>query len=101
MKSGCCVGCQPTVSLDEAGCQPTLQRSTSPKPYSVTHPILMEAGYAAFNHGKSDDNFVWNQAATYSKLRVKGQTDSWDVRSGNRVQRSAGGDIHTHQIRKS
>ena len=36
MKAGCCAGCQPAVSLDEAGWQPTLQQSASPRPQSHT-----------------------------------------------------------------
>lgn len=36
MKAGCCAGCPPAVFLDEAGGQPALLQSASPKPQSLS-----------------------------------------------------------------
>ena len=41
--------------------------------------ILKEAGYSTFNLGKTDYNFVWESDKTYSKIKLKGQTDSWKL----------------------
>ena len=41
--------------------------------------IMKENGYATYNHGKTDYNFVWDENATYSNLEMKGKADSWDV----------------------
>ena len=41
--------------------------------------IMKENGYATYNHGKTDYNFVWDENATYSNLKMKGKADSWDV----------------------
>ena len=45
--------------------------------------ILKEAGYSTFNHGKTDYNFVWESDKTYSKIKLKGQTDSWELLEQN------------------
>ena len=44
--------------------------------------IMQESGYTTFNLGKTDYNFVWDQAATYSRVKWKGQIDSWDILKG-------------------
>ena len=54
-----------------------------PEGMKLLPEIMKEAGYATYNHGKSDYNFVWDENATYSKLKMKGQADSWDVLEQN------------------
>ena len=41
--------------------------------------IMKEAGYSTFNHGKTDYNFVWENDKVYSKIKLKGQADSWEI----------------------
>ena len=45
--------------------------------------ILKEAGYSTFNLGKTDYNFVLETDKTYSKIKLKGQTDSWELLEQN------------------
>ena len=63
---------------------------------------MKEAGYATYNHGKTDYNFVWDESATYSKLKLKGQTDSWDILKKNQpffIQfQTKGGKISTKKL---
>ncbi len=54
-----------------------------PEGVKLLPQIMKEAGYATYNHGKTDYNFVWDEKATYSKLKMKGQADSWDVLEKN------------------
>jgi arylsulfatase A-like enzyme len=54
-----------------------------PEGMKLLPQIMKEAGYATYNHGKSDYNFVWDESATYSDLKMKGQADSWDVLERN------------------
>ncbi len=54
-----------------------------PEGMKLLPQIMKEAGYATYNHGKTDYNFVWDEDATYSKLKMKGQADSWDVLEKN------------------
>jgi len=41
--------------------------------------IMKSAGYTTYNHGKTDYNFVWDTDATYSKLKLKGQANSFEI----------------------
>jgi N-sulfoglucosamine sulfohydrolase len=50
-----------------------------PKGMKLLPQILKEAGYSTFNHGKTDYNFVWESEKTYSKTKLKGQTNSWEI----------------------
>ena len=54
-----------------------------PEGIKLLPQIMKEAGYATYNHGKTDYNFVWDEKATYSDLKMKGQADSWDVLEKN------------------
>lgn len=54
-----------------------------PEGIKLLPEIMKEAGYATYNHGKTDYNFVWDEKATYSDLKMKGQADSWDVLEKN------------------
>ncbi len=54
-----------------------------PEGVKLLPQIMMENGYKTYNHGKTDYNFVWDQAVTYSNLKMKGKTDSWDVLEKN------------------
>ncbi|MDG2128174.1 MAG: sulfatase-like hydrolase/transferase [Fuerstiella sp.] len=54
-----------------------------PKGMKLLPQLMKEAGYATYNHGKTDYNFVWDTKATYSKLQMKGQANSWQVLSKN------------------
>ncbi len=73
-----------------------------PEGMKLLPQIMKEAGYATYNHGKSDYNFVWDEKATYSDLKMKGQADSWDVLEQNQpffVQfQTKGGKINTAKI---
>ena len=64
--------------------------------------ILNEAGYSTFNHGKTDYNFVWESDETYSKIKLKGQTDSWELLEQNQpffIQfQTKGGKINTKKL---
>lgn len=50
-----------------------------PEGMKLLPQILKENGYATYNHGKTDYNFVWDQKATYSDLKMKGKADSWGI----------------------
>ncbi len=54
-----------------------------PKRMKLLPQLMKEAGYTTYNHGKTDYNFVWDVGATYSKLKMKGQADSWSVLGNN------------------
>ncbi|MDG1897816.1 MAG: sulfatase-like hydrolase/transferase [Fuerstiella sp.] len=54
-----------------------------PQGMKLLPQLMKEAGYSTYNHGKTDYNFVWDNAATYSKLQMKGQADSWSVLGNN------------------
>ena len=64
--------------------------------------ILKEAGYSTFNLGKTDYNFVWESDKTYSKIKLKGQTDSWKLLEQNQpffIQfQTKGGKISTKKL---
>jgi arylsulfatase A-like enzyme len=64
--------------------------------------ILKEAGYSTFNHGKTDYNFVWESEKTYSKTKLKGQTDSWEILKKTQpffIQfQTKGGKINTRKL---
>ncbi len=52
MKAGCCAGCPPAVSLDEAGWQSTLQQFASPKPQClIAHPKTHARVHVGINQG--------------------------------------------------
>ena len=50
-----------------------------PKGMKLLPQIMKENGYTTYNHGKTDYNFVWDQKATYSSVKMKGKADSWGV----------------------
>ena len=54
-----------------------------PEGMKLLPQIMKEAGYATYNHGKTDYNFVWDADATYSNLKLKGQADSWSILNAN------------------
>ena len=64
--------------------------------------ILKEEGYFTFNLGKTDYNFVWELDKTYSKIKLKGQTDSWEILEQNQpffIQlQTKGGKINTKKL---
>jgi arylsulfatase A-like enzyme len=64
--------------------------------------ILKEGGYSTFNLGKTDYNFVWESDNTYSKIKLKGQTDSWELLEQNQpffIQfQTKGGKISTKKL---
>ena len=64
--------------------------------------IMKEAGYSTFNHGKTDYNFVWESDKVYSKVKLKGQADSWDILKKNQpffIQfQTKGGKINTGKL---
>ena len=64
--------------------------------------ILKEGGYSTFNLGKTDYNFVWESDKTYSKIKLKGQTDSWKLLEQNQpffIQfQTKGGKISTKKL---
>ena len=76
-----------------------------PQGMKLLPQILKEAGYATYNHGKTDYNFVWENDATYSKLQMKGQADSWKVLGKNQpffVQfQTKGGKSNTRKFPQS
>ena len=49
-----------------------------PKGMKLLPQIMKENGYYTCNHGKTDYNFVWDQAATYSNEKMKSKTDSFE-----------------------
>ena len=73
-----------------------------PKGIKLLPQILKEAGYSTFNHGKTDYNFVWEGEKTYSKIKLKGQADSWEVLKQNQpffIQfQTKGGKINTGKL---
>ena len=73
-----------------------------PKGMKLLPQILKEAGYSTFNHGKTDYNFVWEGEKTYSKIKLKGQADSWEVLKQNQpffIQfQTKGGKINTGKL---
>ena len=73
-----------------------------PKGMKLLPEILKEAGYSTFNHGKTDYNFVWESDKTYSKIKLKGQTDSWEILKQNQpffIQfQTKGGKINTKKL---
>jgi arylsulfatase A-like enzyme len=73
-----------------------------PKGMKLLPQILKEAGYSTFNHGKTDYNFVWEGEKTYSKIKLKGQTDSWEILKQNQpffIQfQTKGGKINTRRL---
>lgn len=50
-----------------------------PKGLKLLPQIMKENGYATFNHGKTDYNFEWDQAATYSNVKLKNKADSFEI----------------------
>ena len=57
-----------------------------PKGMKLLPQIMQEGGYFTANLGKTDYNFVWDQAATYTpvkKGKLKGHTDSWETLKQN------------------
>ena len=50
-----------------------------PKGMKLLPQIMKENGYSTFNHGKTDYNFEWDQSATYSEVKLKGKSDSFEV----------------------
>ncbi|MEM1295077.1 MAG: sulfatase-like hydrolase/transferase [Verrucomicrobiota bacterium] len=75
-----------------------------PEGMKLLPQIMKEAGYSTYNHGKTDYNFVWSAEDTYSKLKMKGQADSWDVLKENQpffIQfQTRGGKIGTKNLPK-
>jgi len=73
-----------------------------PKGVKLLPQILKEAGYSTFNHGKTDYNFVWEGEKTYSKIKLKGQADSWEILKQNQpffIQfQTKGGKINTGKL---
>lgn len=73
-----------------------------PKGVKLLPQILKEAGYSTFNHGKTDYNFVWENEKVYSKIKLKGQTDSWGILEQNQpffIQfQTKGGKINTGKL---
>ena len=73
-----------------------------PKGMKLLPRIMKEAGYSTFNLGKTDYNFVWESDKTYSKIKLKGQTDSWDILKQNQpffIQfQTKGGKINTKKL---
>jgi len=73
-----------------------------PKGVKLLPQILKEAGYSTFNHGKTDYNFVWEGEKTYSKIKLKGQADSWEILKQNQpffIQfQTKGGKISTKKL---
>ena len=57
-----------------------------PEGMKLLPQIMQEGGYFTANLGKTDYNFVWDQAATYTpvkKGKLKGHTDSWKTLKQN------------------
>ncbi|MEM9280211.1 MAG: sulfatase [Verrucomicrobiota bacterium] len=50
-----------------------------PEGVKLLPQIMKEAGYATYNHGKTDYNYVWDTTDVYSDLPMKDKTNSWDV----------------------
>ena len=50
-----------------------------PKGMKLLPQIMQENGYFTFNHGKTDYNFEFDLAATYSTGEMKGKTDSFEL----------------------
>ena len=73
-----------------------------PKGMKILPQIMKEAGYSTFNHGKTDYNFVWENDKVYSKIKLKGQADSWDILKQNQpffIQfQTKGGKINTKKL---
>ncbi|MDA7756726.1 sulfatase-like hydrolase/transferase [Opitutales bacterium] len=73
-----------------------------PKGMKILPQIMKEAGYMTFNHGKTDYNFVWENDKVYSKIKLKGQADSWDILKQNQpffIQfQTKGGKINTKKL---
>ncbi len=73
-----------------------------PKGMKILPQIMKEAGYSTFNHGKTDYNFVWESDKVYSKIKLKGQTDSWEILKKNQpffIQfQTKGGKINTGKL---
>ena len=73
-----------------------------PKGMKILPQIMKDAGYSTFNHGKTDYNFVWENDKVYSKIKLKGQADSWDILKQNQpffIQfQTKGGKINTKKL---
>jgi arylsulfatase A-like enzyme len=73
-----------------------------PEGMKILPQIMKEAGYSTFNHGKTDYNFVWENDKVYSKIKLKGQADSWDILKQNQpffIQfQTKGGKINTKKL---
>ncbi|MFT5122383.1 MAG: N-sulfoglucosamine sulfohydrolase [Verrucomicrobiales bacterium] len=73
-----------------------------PKGMKLLPQIMKKAGYTTCNLGKTDYNFVWDAEATYSKLKLKGQADSFEVLKDHQpffVQfQTKGGKINTKKL---
>ena len=73
-----------------------------PEGMKILPQIMKEAGYMTFNHGKTDYNFVWQSDKVYSKVKLKGQADSWDILKKNQpffIQfQTKGGKINTEKL---
>ena len=50
-----------------------------PEGVKLLPQIMKEAGYSTFNHGKTDYNFMWENNKVYSKIKLRGQSDSWEI----------------------
>ena len=73
-----------------------------PKGIKILPQILKEEGYSTFNHGKTDYNFVWENDKVYSRIKLKGQSDSWGILKQNQpffIQfQTKGGKINTKKL---
>ena len=73
-----------------------------PEGIKLLPQIMKEAGYSTFNHGKTDYNFVWENDKVYSKIKLKGQADSWEILKQNQpffIQfQTKGGKINTRNL---
>ena len=50
-----------------------------PEGVKLLPQIMKEAGYSTFNHGKTDYNFMWENNKVYSKIKLRGQSNSWEI----------------------
>ena len=73
-----------------------------PEGIKILPQILKEEGYSTFNHGKTDYNFVWENDKVYSRIKLKGQSDSWGILKQNQpffIQfQTKGGKINTKKL---